>query len=244
MSVKVTIVDYGVGNLYSVRAALEHCGAEVELATNAGKVESADRLLLPGVGAFEDATVDMRDCSLIEPVLEFARNDRPLMGICLGMQMLFDQSEEFGTHKGLGLITGTVLPIPETDRNGAPHCIPHVGWNEIEAATGADWSAGLLKGIEPGTSVYYSHSFRALPADPGPPHGVEMPEPSAGQGTEAPQPTEANPVVTPEAPAPAAQSDDGCGCAAHGSPPTSLWPLALALFFVLWGRQRGARPTR
>lgn len=165
MSVKVTIVDYGVGNLYSVRAALEHCGAEVELATDAGKVESADRLLLPGVGAFEDATADMRDCALIEPVLEFARNGRPLMGICLGMQMLFDQSEEFGTHKGLGLIPGAVLPIPETDRNGAPHCIPHVGWDEIEAAAGADWSAGLLKGIEPGTSVYYSHSFRALPAD-------------------------------------------------------------------------------
>ncbi len=166
MKPRVTIVDYGVGNLLSVRGALEYCGAEAQFSSSPKAIESADRLLLPGVGAFADSMADMRDCNLVEPVLGFAEAGRPLLGICLGMQMLMEESEEFGRHEGLGLVKGRVVPIPPNGADGKPHRIPHVGWSELSPSHPGGWDGTLLKDLCTGDSVYFVHSFMALPERP------------------------------------------------------------------------------
>ncbi len=165
MKPRVTIVDYGVGNLFSVRGALEYCDAQPQFSSSPQAIENADRLLLPGVGAFADSMADMRDCNLVEPVRAFVENGGLLLGICLGMQMLFAQSEEFGAHEGLGLIPGMVAAISPTGADGTPHRIPHVGWNELAVPEDGDWEGTILDGVEPGASVYFAHSFMASPGD-------------------------------------------------------------------------------
>ena len=131
---KVTVIDYDRGNLFSVRKAFEHCGAEVEIAQSAERVLAAERLVLPGVGAFGDAMEALGRRGLIEPVQEYAKSGRPFLGICIGMQLMFDGGEEFGDHEGLGLIAGRVVAIPDTDSKGRPHKVPHVGWTRLDAA--------------------------------------------------------------------------------------------------------------
>ena len=167
MKPRVTIVDYGVGNLLSVRGALEYCGAEAQFSSSPKAIESADRLLLPGVGAFADSMADMRDCNLVEPVLGFAEAGRPLLGICLGMQMLMEESEEFGLHEGLGVVKGRVVPIPPNGADGKSHRIPHIGWNELRSSRPGTWDGALLKDVQEGDSVYFVHSFMAVPEVPG-----------------------------------------------------------------------------
>lgn len=162
---KVTVVDYGIGNLYSVCRALEHCGADVALASDVAAIVGADRLLLPGVGAFADGMQGLQDRGLVDAVLEHARTQRPLLGICLGMQMLALESEEFGSHRGLGLIPGRVLAIPRTTVDGRPQNVPHVGWSDLHAATDADWSTSPLRLTAPGTAIYLVHSFHFVPDD-------------------------------------------------------------------------------
>ena len=164
-SPRVAVVDYGAGNLRSVAKAVERCGLRAEVSGDAAALAAADAVVLPGVGAFADSMADMRDCGLVEPVRAFAANGGPLLGICLGMQMLFAQSEEFGVHQGLGLIPGMVAAIPPTGADGIPHRIPHMGWNEITAPEDRDWEGTILDGVEPGTSVYFAHSFMAFPGD-------------------------------------------------------------------------------
>jgi imidazole glycerol-phosphate synthase subunit HisH len=159
----VTVVDYGVGNLYSVRGALEHCGIATELSSEPEKIIAADRLLLPGVGSFKGAMEDIVNKSLVEPISKFLESGRPILGICLGMQMLFSNSEEFGLTDGLDLIAGNVSNIPSSGENGIPHRIPHVGWNEIEPHEDRSWSNSVLSGIKPGTSFYFAHSFMGVP---------------------------------------------------------------------------------
>ena len=166
MTAIVTIVDYGVGNLFSVCGALEYCGVETVLATEPDAIENADRLLLPGVGAFGDAMADMRDNSLVEHVLRFVEKGRPLLGICLGMQMLLTESEEFGQHEGLDLIPGGIRAIPPTGSDGRPHCIPHVGWSPLEPHENGEWKSTILDDIDHGTEVYFVHSFSAQPENP------------------------------------------------------------------------------
>lgn len=166
MTVPVTIVDYGVGNLLSVCAALDHCGADCTMASEPAGVIGAERLLLPGVGAFGDAMADMREKSLVGPVRAFATSGRPLLGICVGMQMLMDESEEFGRYEGLGLIPGTVKAIPPTAANGAPHPVPHVGWSALACPRPNTWRGTLLADTPEGAWVYFVHSFTAVPADP------------------------------------------------------------------------------
>jgi glutamine amidotransferase len=163
----VTIVDYGVGNLFSVRGALEYCDAQPQFSSSPQAIENADRLLLPGVGAFADSMADMRDCNLVEPVLRFAETGRPLLGICLGMQMLMEESEEFGLHEGLGVVKGRVVPIPPNGADGEPHRIPHVGWNELYPSHPGTWNETLLRDVREGDSVYFVHSFMAVPEVPG-----------------------------------------------------------------------------
>jgi imidazole glycerol-phosphate synthase subunit HisH len=165
MSVKVTIVDYGGGNLWSVRGALEYCGAEPVMSADPKVIESADRLLIPGVGAFGDCMKEMRGQNLVEPALRFVASGRPLLGICVGMQMLLDESEEFGLHPGLGLIPGKVVAIPPTGADGKPHRLPHIGWSEVVEPEAGRWRGTFFEGTKPGSWVYFVHSFTAVPHD-------------------------------------------------------------------------------
>ncbi len=160
----VAIVDYGVGNLLSLRRALERCAATVTLAADADAIAAADRIVLPGVGAFGHAAGELRRRGLDQALLAWVARQRPLLGICVGMQMLMDHSEEFGRHDGLGLIAGAVVPVPATGADGTPHPIPHICWNGLLPPPGrAAWPAGLLDGIAPGDAVYFVHSFMAAP---------------------------------------------------------------------------------
>ena len=162
----VTVVDYGIGNIFSVRRALEHCGADVRVSSIEAEIESADRLVLPGVGAFSDGMRGLRDRNLADAVSRFAATGRPMLGICLGMQMLATCSEEFGEHAGLGLIPGRVTKIPAKTVEGSPHKIPHIGWSEIFPVPGVDWKQTILEDTPAATPVYLVHSFHLTPSDP------------------------------------------------------------------------------
>ena len=164
----VTIADFGSGNLLSVSRALSHIGASVTVTTSADAIARAERLVVPGVGAFADSMMGLNSRGLAEPVRAFAKSGRPTLGICVGMQMLFDASEEFGDNPGLGLIPGQVKRIPATAADGRPHKVPHIGWNRLAApgeASGAEWRGTILDGIPVGAFVYYVHSYAGHPAD-------------------------------------------------------------------------------
>lgn len=154
------IVDYGLGNLFSLRRALLHAGAaEVAVSSDPEAVRRADRLILPGVAAFGDGMKGLTERGLAAPLLEFARRGGPLLGLCLGMQLLMDEGTEFGVHKGLGLIPGKCLPLPP-----APSLkIPHVGWNDVSPADGA-WKGTILDDLGPRPQMYFVHSYAAVPA--------------------------------------------------------------------------------
>jgi glutamine amidotransferase len=165
--IDVAVIDYGVGNLLSVSRALEHCGAHVTVTSDAAAILASGWVVLPGVGAFADGMAALGAHGLDAVVRQVAANGAPLLGICLGMQMLLDESEEFGVTTGLGLIPGRVVQIPATTTTGEPHKIPHIGWNELVLPAQRDsWQGGLLEGIEPGEAVYFVHSFMAEPAAP------------------------------------------------------------------------------
>lgn len=161
----VTIVDYGSGNLLSVTRALERVGATARLSHDAAEIEGAERLLLPGVGAFADGMQGLREQGLSEPLRRYAASGRPLLGICLGMQMLATVSEEFGEHEGLGLIPGRVVPVPSQDVDGAAQKIPHIGWADLSPALPGGWTGTMFDGTPEGTSVYLVHSFQFVPDD-------------------------------------------------------------------------------
>jgi glutamine amidotransferase len=165
MSSTVTIVDYGSGNIFSVARALEHCGATVKISEDPAEIEHAERLLLPGVGAFGDGMRGLRERQLIAPIQAHAASGRPLLGICLGMQMLASMSTEFGEHEGLQLIPASVVQIPQTTLDGHPQRIPHIGWCELQAPAGVDWQQTALSGLLSHESVYMVHSFHLLPSD-------------------------------------------------------------------------------
>jgi glutamine amidotransferase len=161
----VTIVDYGSGNLLSVARALEHVGAKVRLSHDAAEIEDADRLVVPGVGAFADGMEGLRERGLIEPLRRFSASGRPLLGICLGMQMMASVGEEFGEHLGLGLIPGRVVPVPSHDVDGSTQKIPHIGWSELNPALQDGWNGTVFDGTRDGTSVYLVHSYHFEPID-------------------------------------------------------------------------------
>lgn len=157
---KVVVIDYGLGNIYSVVRALEVCGAtNVCVSSKAEDVESADKLILPGVGAFANGMQGLRDRELVEPILRFAKSGRPLLGICLGMQMLASTSEEFGQQDGLNLIPGQVRAIPHFAIDGTKLKIPHIGWRQLEKAFLTEWTGSILSYTKPGNSVYLVHSY-------------------------------------------------------------------------------------
>lgn len=159
----IAVVDYGVGNLYSLTCSLKHIGAECVVTREESALRSAERIILPGVGAFGDAAQKLRDMKLDALLTELAEGGKPLMGICLGMQLLFDQSEEYGLHKGLGLIHGTVKPLAPVLQAGAK--VPHMGWNSLTFLKPQD---PLLRGTSEGDFVYYVHSFYAADCEGAP----------------------------------------------------------------------------
>lgn len=162
---KITVIDYGLSNLLSVRLALAKEGAEVAVTQDPAAVLAASALVLPGVGAFRDGMEGLRRLGLIGPICRRAAAGTPLLGICLGMQMLFDESEEFGLYPGLGLIPGRVVKIPDTDAGGAPQRVPHISWNPLYPAAGrADFAGTALGGVAPGQECYFIHSYEAKPA--------------------------------------------------------------------------------
>lgn len=161
----IAIVDYGMGNLRSVQKALERLGAEAVVTNDPGLMDAAQGIILPGVGAFGDAMRNLRTRGLRDPVLRQVERQKPLLGICLGMQLLFDGSEEMGLHEGLGLLPGQVLRFPEGELK-----VPHVGWNQLQATENA--SAGRVRGepmsrIVPGAYAYFVHSYYVAAGKPG-----------------------------------------------------------------------------
>ena len=152
----IAIVDYGVGNLFSLKSSLAMIGAEAHVTGNAEELRAAEKIILPGVGAFEDAANKLRRAGLDAVVIEQARAGKPLLGICLGMQLLFERSFEYGEHKGLGLIAGDVIDmrpvIPASLK------VPHIGWNALKLKTPVH---PLFRGINEGDCVYFVHSYYA-----------------------------------------------------------------------------------
>ena len=155
----IAIVDYGVGNLFSLARSFAAIGVEVEITADPDKLRAADKILLPGVGAFGDAADKLRATGLDKVVIEQANAGKPLMGICLGMQLLFDEGLEYGCHKGLGLIPGKVISISEVIPQGLK--IPHMGWNGLNFRK----ESPLLSRIKDGDCVYFVHSFCAVDCD-------------------------------------------------------------------------------
>ena len=163
---EVAVIDYGMGNLLSVRRGLEHCGASVNVTADPGTILSATRVVLPGVGGFADGMAELRSQGLDIVVREVAALGIPLLGICLGMQMLLDESEEFGATAGLSVIPGRVVHIPSTTADGRPQKVPHIGWNTLALPEGrASWAGTMLENVKPGEAVYFVHSFMASPTN-------------------------------------------------------------------------------
>jgi glutamine amidotransferase len=161
MSDKITIIDYGVGNIFSIRNALMKVGVEAALIQDPDLVRKADRVIMPGVGAFK-AVVDALDSSgMKDAVADFVKTGKPLLGICVGMQMLMSKGEEFGLHDGLGYMQGTVRKIPEVNDEGIAHKVPHIQWSPISAPSEGRWNNTCLSHIENGEKFYFVHSFAA-----------------------------------------------------------------------------------
>lgn len=154
----IAVIDYGVGNLFSLTASLKFLGAETIVTNKKEDIQAADRVILPGVGAFEDAIAKLRATGLVDTIIEETRKGKPLLGICLGMQLLFEKSYEYGEHEGLGLIKGEIAPIEEDlpiRADGEKLKVPHIGWNSLKLIGGDP----LFKYIKEGEHVYYVHSF-------------------------------------------------------------------------------------
>ena len=151
----IAVIDYGVGNLFSLCSSLERIGAEAVVTSDPEIIGKADKLILPGVGAFADAAQKLRDSGLDLVIKQQVAAGKEIMGICLGMQMLFEKSYEFGEHQGLGLLKGSVIPMESTIPVGLK--IPHIGWNALHFAK----DSKLLRYIKEGDCVYFVHSFYA-----------------------------------------------------------------------------------
>ncbi len=155
----ISIVDYRMGNLRSVQKALQKLGADAAIVRAPEEVDRAEKLILPGVGAFADAMKHLREQELVEPIHRFVASGRPFLGICLGLQLLFERSHEDGEHQGLGVLPGRVVRFEPADRQLK---VPHMGWNQLQPTRTDN---PLLAGLRPGAHVYFVHSYYAEPAD-------------------------------------------------------------------------------
>jgi len=150
----ITVVDYGVGNLHSVAKALEKVGAEIRVTSDWRDVESSDGVVLPGVGAFKDSMDAMHRSDLAKAIKGFIASGKPFLGVCVGLQMLFSESEEFGNSKGLDVFPGKVVQFSGDQK------VPHMGWNQIEIKKSGN---PLLKGLKSGDYLYFVHSYYVVP---------------------------------------------------------------------------------
>lgn len=154
---KITVIDYKVGNLLSIQRAVEKIGWSVEVVSKPEQIKNADKLILPGVGAFGEGIRFLSELNLVEPLQEYAKSGKSFLGICLGMQLLMSTSNEFGEHKGLGIVEGKVTQIPLENDLKQKHKIPHIGWSPL--LTNKDWSSTIFKGIKPHSTTYFVHSY-------------------------------------------------------------------------------------
>ncbi|MEN6497934.1 MAG: imidazole glycerol phosphate synthase subunit HisH [Thermoguttaceae bacterium] len=154
----IAIIDYGMGNLRSVQKGFEKVGHQATITSDPEQVLTADKVVLPGVGAFEDAIAELRRRELVEPILKAFDSGKPFLGICLGLQLLFETSYENGQHKGLGVLAGDVVrfQLPEE------YSIPHMGWNQLQIRH----PAPILEDIPESTHFYFVHSYYVVPRDP------------------------------------------------------------------------------
>lgn len=165
--ITVTIADYGLGNLFSITRALRHLGAEVVITDNAEFIARSTHFILPGVGAFGEGMDNLKAKGMVEPIMELQRLGRPVLGICLGMQLLMTEGEEMGHNMGLNLINGRVIRFPNPPAEGPLYKIPHVGWNELHRpAHIPTWQGSLLDGLNEGDAVYFVHSYYVEPQNP------------------------------------------------------------------------------
>lgn len=159
----ITIIDYGMGNLRSVQKGFERVGFEALVTSDPQQVLQAERVVLPGVGAFRDCMANLEQRGFVEPILRVLAEGRPFLGICLGLQLLFSESEEFGLHKGLGVIPGRVVRFADTmTEAGEKLPVPHMGWNQIHL----QGTSPLFNGIVDRSNVYFVHSYYVKPDDP------------------------------------------------------------------------------
>ena len=154
----ITIIDYGMGNLRSVQKAFEKVGHQALVTSDPNEVAAATKLVLPGVGAFEDAMAELRRGRLIEPIMDAIAADKPFLGICLGLQLLFDVSHEHGRQQGLGVLSGECVRFELP----AEYSVPHMGWNQLSIPR----RPPILEGIDEGTYFYFVHSYYVVPNDP------------------------------------------------------------------------------
>lgn len=164
---QIAIIDYEGGNLYSVKRACENVGMIASIAHEADVISKADAIILPGVGAFGPAMDNLKKLDLVAPIMDFIATGKPFMGICLGMQLLMTESHEFGTHKGLDVIRGSVVRFPSQNWNGVKHKVPQVGWNRICKPTRSNvsdpWANTPLYDIENREFMYFVHSYFVRP---------------------------------------------------------------------------------
>ena len=158
----IAIIDYGMGNLRSVQKAFEKLGHPATITNDPAIVAKAAKVVLPGVGAFEDAMHELRQRNLVRPVLDAIESGKPFLGICLGLQLLFDVGYENGRHEGLGVLRGEVVRFDLPDE----YSVPHMGWNQLDIAPNPQsGTPPVLQGIDPGTYVYFVHSYYVVPQD-------------------------------------------------------------------------------
>jgi len=157
---KIVIIDYGIGNVKSIMNALEHRGQKAFLSRDRDVILGADGLILPGVGAFSHGMNNLNKYGLVTIIKEYVKTDKPLLGICLGMQMLLEESEEFGNTKGIGIIKGKVIKLPVVNSNKIK--LPHIGWNEIQTNK-IKWGNTILNDVEVSSNMYFVHTYVAIP---------------------------------------------------------------------------------
>jgi len=161
---KIVVIDYGLGNLFSVQQAFVSFGVDAVITRNPEDLLLADAAVLPGVGAFGDAVKNLKECGLFAPILEFINSGKPFLGVCLGMQLLFEESEEFGKHKGLGVIKGVIKKFPNVNPTNQKLRIPQIAWNTIYPPEGKEWKATPFENIKKDEFMYFLHSYYASPS--------------------------------------------------------------------------------
>lgn len=164
MKKKIVIIDYQLGNLFSVQQACSYLGYEAVISSDPHEVMNADYAILPGVGAFADSMLNMKKMDLIEPIKDYVASGKPFMGVCLGLQLLLTESEEFGTCKGLNLIDGVVKRFPNKDTAGDLLKVPQIAWNQINKPFEKAWDKTPLSSCKDGEYMYFVHSYYIKPS--------------------------------------------------------------------------------